>query len=549
MKKKILPFFLALIVTSCDLLDTRIDTLETQATIKTNFSKIRELGFAGYTNMQNGFWRIDNNIAAPMSDEAEQTASTSKVQMFNEGSWNAFDNPDNGYAYFYQGLRNVNYFLEYSVDYKKQLVINRDTLKDNGYQYHRDVSDIGWMRAESHVLRAYYYFELTKRYGDVPFIDVSLAQGQTVQPIARKSYDELVEYMVSEIDSVKNSLQTDWKLYDSQEDGRFTKGAAMALKARILLYAASPLHNAAGDLQKWIRAAQAANEVIQLNKYALSDNYRNLFIGDNSVLDKEVIMSIRIGSTNEPEKANYPIGTPGGLSGVTPSENLVSAYENRGTSNTNDPYDKRDPRLGYTIVTNNSTWNGRTIEIWKGGKDDYTKLNSSKTGYYLKKFLNDNLYLMENQKVVHSWILFRYAEVLLNYAEAMNEAYGPDNDNGYGLSARQAVNKIRKRLQVSMPDVVAINKEDLRTRIKHERRIELAFEEHRYWDLIRWKDAEIVLNQPILGVVAQNTNGVISYSTVQVEIRKFDATKMYFYPIPQTEVNKTGNVVTQNPNW
>ena len=549
MKKIILPFFLALIVTSCDLLDTRIDTLETQATIKTNFSKIRELGFAGYMNMQNGFWRIDNNIAAPMSDEAEQTASTSKVQMFNEGSWNAFENPDNGYAYFYQGLRNVNYFLEYSADYKKQLVINRDTLKDNGYQYHRDVSDIGWMRAESHVLRAYYYFELTKRYGDVPFIDVSLAQGQTVQPIARKSYDELVEYMVSEIDSVKNSLQTDWKLYDSQEDGRFTKGAAMALKARILLYAASPLHNAAGDLQKWIRAAQAANEVIQLNKYALSDNYRNLFIGDNSVLDKEVIMSIRIGSTNEPEKANYPIGTPGGLSGVTPSENLVSAYENRGTSNTNDPYDKRDPRLGYTIVTNNSTWNGRTIEIWKGGKDDYTKLNSSKTGYYLKKFLNDNLYLTQDQKVVHSWILFRYAEVLLNYAEAMNEAYGPDNDNATGLSARQAVNKIRKRLQVSMPDVVATNKDEMRVSIKHERRIELAFEEHRYWDLIRWKDAEIVLNQPILGVVAQNTNGVISYSTVTVEIRKFDATKMYFYPIPQTEVNKTGNVVTQNPGW
>lgn len=550
MKKYFFPILLVLIVTSCNLLDTRIDTLDTPETLNSDYKNIKYLGIAGYTYMQNGFSRIDNNFAAPMCDEAVQTSSISTVQSFNEGSWNAYNNPDDVYSYFYKAIRSVNYFLEYSVNYKSQLAMYRDTLTDKGVQYRRDVADIAWLRAESHVLRSYYYFELTKRYGDVPLIRKSLAVGQQAPAIPREPYDSLVKYIVSEIDYAKDSLQVDWKLYDAGQDGRFTKGAALTLKARILLYAASPLHNPSADKQKWIRAAQAALDVINMNKYSLSSDYRALFIGDKSVLDKEVIMSIRCGSINDPEKRNYPIGTPGGMSGVTPTENLVSDYEDRGTPDPLDRYTKKDPRLSYTIVTNNSTWNGRVIQTWSGGQDDYTKLNTSKTGYYLKKFLNDNLYLVQDQKVVHSWILFRYAEILLNYAEAMNEAYGPDNDNGFGLSARQAVNKIRKRLQVSMPDVVATNTDEMRLRIKHERKIELAFEEHRYWDLIRWKDAETVLNQPILGVRAsQNNDNTFTYATIQVQNRKFDSSKMYFYPIPQSEVDKTGNVVIQNTNW
>ena len=544
---------MTLFVLSCDTLDTKIDTLYTKDAIQSNFNMIKSIGMAAYTNMQNGFYRLDNNIAAAMSDEAELTASTSNVQMFNEGSLDAFTNPDNHYSYFYKGIRNANNFMEYSVNYKQQLLQNRDTLRDNGYQYNRDIKDIAWLRAEAHVLRAYYYFELTKRYGGVPLIQSSLQVGQSAPPIPRESYENLVEYMVSEIDCALDSLQNDWKTYDASQDGRFTKGAALALKSRILLYAASKLHNPVGspdyDL-KWQRAAAAAYDVIKLNKYTLSDNYQNLFVGDRSVLDNEIIMSLRIGSTNALEKANYPIGTPGGKSGISPSENLVSAYENRGVQNPSDRYDRKDPRMNYTIVTNNSSWNGRTIEIWEGGQDDYRNLNASRTGYYLKKFLNSNLYLVENQSAIRSWVFLRYAEVLLNFAEAMNESYGPDADNGYGMSARMAVNRIRKRIGVSMPDVEASNKDEMRQRIKHERRIELAFEEHRYWDLLRWKDAEIALNQPITGVRAmKNTDGTFNYTVFEVEKRKFDPTKMYLHPIPQTEVIKTGNIVTQNPNW
>lgn len=549
MRKGYLYFTFLLLLVSCDLLDTKIDTLYTQQSIDSDYSKIRDLGYAGYTHLLNGFWRMDNNIAAAMSDEAEQTASTSRVQMFNEGSWNAFDNPDDVYSYCYEGIRNANYFLEYSVNYEKQLAHNRDTLTDKAYQYHRDVADIGWMRAESHVLRAYYYFELMKRYGDVPLIKESLPTGQSAPPIAREPFDKVVDYAVDEIDVCSNDLQVDWKLYDSERDGRFTKGAALALKSRILLYAASPLHNPQNDLEKWKKAAEAAYNVIRMNKYSLSNNYQSLFVGDNSALDNEVIMAFRSGSSNDMEKANYPIGTPGGKSGVTPSHNLVAAYEYKGAPVQNNPYANRDPRLSYSVVTDNSPWNGRTIDIKAGGQDDYTKTNVSKTGYYLKKFLNENLYLIQDEKKVRSWILFRYAEVLLNYAEAMNEAYGPDADNGYGLTARQAINLIRKRPGVDMPEVIANGPIEMRNKIKHERRIELAFEEHRFWDLLRWQDAGQVLNEPLLGVRAQQSGGQTNYTVITVEKRKFESPKMYLYPIPQTEVNKTNNVVTQNPDW
>ncbi|WP_106831314.1 RagB/SusD family nutrient uptake outer membrane protein [Parabacteroides pacaensis] len=549
MKNKYWLILLILAVGSCDLLDTKIDTLYTQHNIDSDYSKIRDLGYAGYTHLLNGFWRMDNNIAAAMSDEAEQTASSSQVQMFNEGSWGAFNNPDDVYSSCYRGIRNVNYFLEYSQDYKNQLAHNRDTLTDNAYQYHLDVMDIGWLRAESHVLRAYYYFELIKRYGDVPLIKESLGEGKDAPPIPREPFDKITDYIVSEIEYAEDSLQIDWRSVDSERDGRFTKGAALALKARILLYAASPLHNSANDVEKWKKAAQAAYEVIRMNKYSLSADYGALFIGDNSVLDNEVIMAYRCGSTNDLEKANYPIGTPGGQSGVTPSHNLVAAYEYKGAAEPGNPYANRDPRLAYSIVTNHSVWNDRFIEIEPGGRDDYTKPNVSKTGYYLKKFLNDNLYLVEDEKRVRSWILFRYAEVLLNYAEAMNEAYGPDIDNGYSLTARQAINLVRSRLGVEMPEVIAAGQNEMRERIKHERRIELAFEEHRYWDLLRWKDAEKVLNQPLTGIRAVQEGADMLYSVVTVENRKFEAPKMYLYPIPQTEVNKSGNVVTQTPGW
>ena len=171
--------------------------------------------------------------------------------------------------------------------------------------------------------------------------------------------------------------------------------------------------------------------------------------------------------------------------------------------------------------------------------------NASRTGYYLKKFMNDGLNLVQVQTVVHHWVVMRYAEVLLEYAEAMNEAYGPDNDNGYGMSARAALNAVRNRTGVNMPAVTVTAQDDFRTAVKHERRIELAFEDYRYWDLLRWKDAGTALNAPLLGVKVNQ--GV--YTTFTVENRVFDANKMYYYPFPQTEISISNGVLVQNTGW
>ncbi|MDP4240698.1 MAG: RagB/SusD family nutrient uptake outer membrane protein [Bacteroidota bacterium] len=540
---------IGLLITSCNKLDTKIDTSLTDKNVATNYNTIWSFGYAPYTYLTSGFYSIDNNLFAAVSDEAEQTASTSNTQLFNQGSWNAYNNPDNVYSHHYKAIRAANYFLENSTNYKSFLALNRDTISDRQRQYKLDVQDVAWLRNESHVLRAYYYFDLAKRYGGVPLVKKTLLPTDNTD-LPRANFDDIINYVVSEIDAVKDSLQVDWKSFDVSKDGRITKGAALAIKSRALLYAASPLHNPTNDVTKWQKAASAAHDVIALNQYSLANNYQNLFIIDNTVLSPETIWAIRIGASNDLEKKNYPIGTPGGSSGVTPSQNLVSAYEYTGIPDPANPYTNRDPRLGFSIVKNNDSWNGRTIQTWIGGTDAWDKTNTSKTGYYLKKFLNTNLNLVNNQSNLRSWIVFRYGEILLNYAEAMNEAYGPDNDNGWGMTARQAINAVRNRTGVAMPAVIAANQTELRDKIKLERRIELAFEDHRYWDLLRWKDAENVLNQPLKGVKAtKNADNSFSYSEYTVEKRVFIAPKMYYYPIPQTEISKSKGIMKQNPEW
>lgn len=544
----ILPILALLMVAiSCTKMDTRIDTQFTDAHIQSNYQSVRGFGFLAYAKVRNGFYSLDNNLFAAATDEAEQTASSSSAQLFNNGSWNAFNNPDNVYYSSYEGIRAVNYFLDYSVNYKTLLAHNRDTLNDNGLQYRRDVADIAFLRAENRVLRAYFYFELLKRYGAVPLVTEVLSIDDNTD-LPRNSFDEVLAYIISEIDAVRNSLQVNWKSYDASLDGRLTVGAALALKSRILLYAASPLNNT-GNTERWQQAAQSAHDVIALQQYSLHPSYSSLFVGDQTAKSAETIWAIRQGANNALEHSNYPIGTPGGKSGVTPSHNLVSAYEYIGPVDPANPYANRDPRLQYSIVYNNSSWNGRTIEVWNGGQDSPTRSNTSRTGYYLKKFLNEKLNLTQEEAKLRSWIVFRYGEILLNYAEAMNEAYGPDQANGFTLTARQALQLVRDRADAKLPPAVANNQGELRERIKHERRIELAFEDHRFWDLLRWKDAQ-VLNEPLMGIqVTKTLSGNFEYTPFRVENRVFDASRMYLYPIPQDEISKSANVLQQNPGW
>lgn len=533
-----------------DFLDTSLDQNETGESIETTRGTLWKFGNAFYTPIFYGYSALDSNLFAAATDEAHQTKVQCDASYFNKGVINANLNPLSSlYTDCYEGIRAANFFLDYTADGKGEYMVgmNRDTINDRP-NYERDLASLGWYRAEAHVARAYYYAELIRRYGGVPIVESQYAAGRF---IPRSTYDEVVDYIVREIDDHKDKLAVDWTSF-SERNGRFTLGAALAIKARVLLYAASPLHNPDKKLEPWKKAAAAAYEIIvhpALN-YSLDGDYGAYFQGNRSLSSPETIYVVRREQSNTMERNNYPIATPGGASGVTPTQNLVEAYEYVGEPVAGDPYANRDPRLAASVVTNGSTWNGRVIDQSAGGADDMSAPNASKTGYYLRKFLTDNLNLTQDAKAQHNWVAYRYAEVLLNYAEAMNEAYGPDQaPDGYTLTALDALQLVRDRASLQLPAVRASSREEFRQAVKHERRIELAFEDHRYWDLVRWKDAMEVLNQPVRGVkVARTGENAWSYEETEVAARSFQE-RNYYMPFTRSEVVNSNNTLKQNPGY
>ena len=541
---------IALASSSCsDFLNTSIDRNSTGETIATNYSAIWGFGRAFYTPIGYGFGMIDSNIFATASDEAQQTSAQSNVIYFNKGMLNENVNPlFTYYRNYYEGIRAANFFLDYVGDGKgeEMLAQNRNLVTDK-VNYERDLQSLAWFKAEAHVAKAYYYSELAKMYGGVPIVESFIDDGTMIQ---RSTYEDVVEYVVREIDDYKSELALNRDEFKDRE-GRFTLGVALAIKARTLLYAASPLHNPDNDVTKWEAAAAAANELLTHPDlaYSLDPSYGSYFVGGNPLTSPETIYAVRRSQSNNMEKNNYPIATQGGKSGACPTHNLVAAYEYVGTPDPENPYANRDPRLAASVVTNGSTWNGRVIDQSAGATDDMANANASRTGYYLKKFLTDNLNLVQGQAAQHNWVAYRWGEVLLNYAEAMNEAYGPDAvPAGFTISARQALQQVRDRASTKLAKIVASDKESFREAVKRERRVELAFEDHRYWDLLRWKDAMDVLNKPVLGVAVTKTETGWSYQVQEVATRTFYE-RNYYLPFLRSEIENSGNTLEQNPQY
>lgn len=519
-----------------------------------------------YTYLPNGFSPVGGAMMAAASDEAEYSVASSSVHMFNNGSWNPLNNPDNVWTYYYQGIRQATLFLETA----DQINMERYKLDpQNQADYEMRMANIERWKYEARFLRAYFYSELVKRYGGVPLANELMDMDTDYRNIPRNTLQECIDFIVDECGQVAPHLPA---VYQASDMGRVTRGAALALKSRVLLYAASELFNnpvwaqgyerkdlislSGTDRQtRWENAAKAAGEVlwgadVAEAGYKLSGNYQSLF---RSFSDNEIVLVRRNGYDNSFEKSNYPIGADQATGGTAPSGNLVDAYETTGgrtftwkdPSMAARPYENRDPRFAATIMPNNSTFQGRPVECWEGGADGPDKNNASRTGYYLLKYVDPELKLLQGQSAIHSRIIIRLGEIYLNYAEAMNEAYGPDAKGIYGKSAREAVNEVRGR--VGMPDVVADSKEEMREKIRHERRVELAFEDHRFWDVRRWMTAPDDLNAPLKGVkVTRLSYNSFEYQSVEVESRSFKRS-MYFYPIPQNELNITG--WPQNPLW
>lgn len=540
---------------SCnDFLDREEDSFIDKTATFDSYNRTKQYLTYAYSLLPEGLNRFSGDaLLGAATDDACFAIESSNIQQFNNGSWNALSNPDNVWDRYFAGIAKCCTLLENSNHIN--LDISRlDPAKR--VEYENNLKDIRMWRAEAHFLRAYFNFELLKRYGPIPIIKSTLDINKDYSDTPRPTMKEVVEFIANDCDIAADSLElTPWRNMNDAF-GRATKGAALALKSRLLLYAASPLYVDFGDIDEankpsdatlWKAAADAAKAVIDLNQYELASAYDDLF--KNDFQNKEYIFVRRYPSNSDFEKSNFPVSY-GGKGGTNPSQNLIDDYEMLdGTAfdwsdpvKAAHPFENRDERLLATVLMNGVLFKGKRVATYPGGADAMPNPNATKTGYYLRKFLNENVNIQTGGgSDGHVVPLFRLAEIYLNYAEALNE-YDPTNPD-----IAVYLNKIRER--VSLPDVPSgLTQEQMRTLIHHERRVELAFEEHRFWDVRRWKVASSTLGAPVKGVkITQDDAGNFTYSPVQVEQRVFQP-KMYWYPIPQSEVLKLHHW-EQNKGW
>lgn len=540
---------------SCnDFLDREEDSFIDKTATFDSYNRTKQYLTYAYSLLPEGLNRFSGGaLLGAATDDACFAIESSNIQQFNNGSWNALNNPDNVWDRYFAGIAKCCTLLENS-NHVNLDISRLDPAKR--VEYENNLKDIRMWRAEAHFLRAYFNFELLKRYGPIPIIKSTLDINKDYSDTPRPTMKEVVEFIAKDCDMAADSLElTPWRNMNDAF-GRATKGAALALKSRLLLYAASPLYVDFGDIDEankpsdatlWKAAADAAKAVIDLNQYELAPAYDDLF--KNDFQNKEYIFVRRYPSNSDFEKSNFPVSY-GGKGGTNPSQNLIDDYEMLdGTAfdwsdpvKAAHPFENRDERLLATVLMNGVLFKGKRIATYPGGADAMPNPNATKTGYYLRKFLNENVNIQTGGgSDGHVVPLFRLAEIYLNYAEALNE-YDPTNPD-----IAVYLNKIRGR--VSLPDVPSgLTQEQMRTLIHHERRVELAFEEHRFWDVRRWKVASSTLGAPVKGVkITQDDAGNFTYSPVQVEQRVFQP-KMYWYPIPQSEVLKLHHW-EQNKGW
>lgn len=545
---------IAFTLSSCNgFLDREEDSFIDKTATFDSYNRTKQYLTYAYTLLPDGLNRFSREaMLASATDDAEFAIESAEIQQFNNGSWNALNNPDDVWNRYYSGISKCCTLLENTNH------VNLDISRldpDKQVEYANSLKDIRMWRAEARFLRAYFHFELLKRYGPIPIVTSTLSINGNYENTPRPTMKEVVDFIAKECDIAADTLElTPWRNVNDAF-GRATKGAALALKSRLLLYAASPLYvdfgdtneaNKPTDIAMWKSAADAAKAVIDLNQYELASSYADLF--KNDFQNKEYIFVRRYAANSDFEKSNFPVSF-GGKGGTNPSQNLVDDYEMLdGTPfDWNDPakaaqpFENRDARLGATILMNMAPFKGKKVATYPEGADASPNPNATKTGYYLRKFLNEDVNIQTGgSSGGHVVPLFRLAEIYLNYAEALNECDPTNPDIALYL------NKVRNR--ASLPNVSALSQEQMRAVIQHERRVELAFEEHRSWDVRRWKIASSTLGAPLMGVqIERKPLGGYTYMPVKVEQRVFQP-KMYWYPIPQSEVLKLKQW-KQNNGW
>lgn len=470
----------------------------------------------------------DDAIAGPVNQYSRTTFALSNYDA---------SNAPNYWAGNYANIRKCNLFIE---------------------KVETSELDEDWKRirlAEARFLRAYFYHILWMHYGGVPVITEVLNQSEQGDGIYRErnTATETFQFITEELEAVAPDLPLE------PEEGRASWGAALTLKGWCELYEASALRNPNNDPLKWQKAADTNKQVIGSGLYSLFSDFQTMFYEENNnnveeIFSRQYLGGTSLGGSREGLTAPFNVGGESkSHGGVRPTHSLVQEFfmanglpitDPESGYDPNAPYKNREKRFYYTVTYNGAEWLGNTM-IYRVGSGSLNEFDrGSPTGYDLIKGMNP-IYATHGNQMLNSASqkYFRYAEVLLNYAEAQNEASGPDP------SVYEAINLVRERVELP-PLKSGLSQEEMRKAIHQERRVELAFEQKRLLDLIRWKTAEVALNQNLLGMKIENTasGSIATVVPVSGGERRFYPEKNYLLPIPQSTMDKN-HQLTQNPNY
>ncbi len=530
---------------------------------KTIFSnQLQTAGFVAniYASMSGALDNWGNGQGfAQASDEAESSYGYLPANGVNVGAVDATTNIDGGvYTNRYTQIRKCNVlltnreFMTFDANLKAQYI------------------------AETQFLRAFFYSEMLIRYGGVP-LSTSPLGAEDINDVAalelykknlvRNSFEDCVNFIVQQLDSAAAVLP--WFPVDDQQRGKATGAAALAMKAKVLLFAASPLFNSVEtaaknnnligytsyDPNRWKLAADACREFFSKNNdngnwHRLFNNYETIFTESRDANNREPIFYRQ---SNAMDQTFFnPPGRLAGFAHFAILLNLVDKYEMANGKQIADPtsgyneqqwWANRDPRLAMTVVKTGDLWRSQNfpMEFWykdaagTPGRDWGVQVP---TAILMRKFLR-----RDANSGVQKWHFIRYGELFLMLAEAENEM------NGATPQVYAALDSIRKRPTVSMPSFPAgLTKEQMRERIRNERAVELSFEAQRFFDVRRWLIAEQTENGPVYGFrVEKKADNSLTHERYLIETRRFSP-RMYLYPIPEAEIFKGANIV-QNPGY
>ena len=503
MKNKILlimAIMATVMITSCDsFLEPEPENRLTLDQVKADPSLAEGLLLKAYKGLPTGY-NFNIDVAA---DDAVTNNESSSAKRMASGGWTSNDNPVGNWGNVYEMFLYLNTFMEVAPEVEWDWT----SKEKNDYFAKR-------LMGEAYALRAWWGFELLKAHSGVaggqllgyPIVTSVLGTEDDFE-LPRDTYANCVAQILSDINEAIAKLPDTWEDIDDDVAYNSTMGARNAnringvsvklLKSSVLLHAASPAFSASG--KSWSEAAQAAAEVMTINGGldGLKESDTEFYLDFNS---SEILWaSNRVNNTGWANN-NFPPSMFGN-GNTNPTQEFVNAFPmadgtpfDAASATSVDQYQNRDPRLAKYVVYNGLNFGGSAINI----ADDELNidapgrsLKASRSGYYLKKFINEGVKIdpaSPTVKMDHFYTYARYTEALLNFAEAANEAGGPDAAVA-GFTARQVINAIRTRAGIASTDYIdGLDQTGMREAIKNERRIELCFEGYRFWDIRRWND-------------------------------------------------------------